>query len=67
MNTGLGFNWVARLVAKGFLQIEGIDYTDTFAPGTQLTSFRILLILAANFNLKITHLDVKTAFLNSDL
>ena len=32
----------ARLVAKGFLQTEGIDYSDTFAPGTQLTSFRIM-------------------------
>ena len=68
MNADGGLDkYKARLVAKGFLQIEGIDYTDTFAPGTQLTSFRIMLILAANYNLKITHLDVKTAFLNSDL
>jgi len=57
----------ARLVAKGYLQRPGVDYSDTFAPGTQLSSFRVLLILATNFNLDLEHLDVKTAFLNSEL
>ena len=57
----------SRLVAKGFLQREGIDYDETFAPASQLNSFRILLTIAANLDLQLSHLDVKTAFLNSDL
>jgi hypothetical protein len=56
-----------RIVAKGFLQRPGIDYTETFAPGTQLSSLRVLLVLAAAHNLNLTHIDVKTAFLNSYL
>ena len=57
----------ARLVAKGFTQKEGIDYTETFSPVSSKDSFRIIMALAAHFDLELHQMDVKTAFLNDDL
>ena len=57
----------ARLVAKGFTQREGIDYGETFAPVVRYSTLRLLVGLAVKLDLKITHLDVKTAFLNGML
>ena len=57
----------ARLVAKGFTQREGIDYNETFSPVSSKDSFRIIMALVAHFNLELHQIDVKTAFLNSDL
>lgn len=57
----------ARLVVKGFNQIEGIDYKETFAPVCRYESIRILLSLAATQGLEIMKFDISTAFLNSTL
>lgn len=57
----------ARLVAKGYTQKEGIDYNQTFAPVVRHSTLRFLIALAVQFDLKIIHLDVKTAFLNGAL
>eukprot|EP00249_Psilotum_nudum_P025288 c29618_g1_i1 orf=159-386(-) len=37
----------ARLMAKGFAQVEGFDYQDTFTPMARLTTICIVLALAA--------------------
>src|SRR5271169_4341381 len=57
----------ARLVARGFSQIYGIDYLDTYAPVVKLASIRILLSLAAIYGLEIHQMDVVTAFLAGNL
>ena len=39
----------SRLVIRGFQQVEGIDYGDTYAPVSKLTTFRMLVSLAAQY------------------
>src|ERR1700733_13405567 len=56
-----------RLVARGFSQIYGIDYLDTYAPVVKLASIRILLAIAAIYGLEIHQMDVVTAFLAGEL
>lgn len=57
----------ARLVARGFVQQEGVDFDDAFAPVARMESVRLLLALAAQEGWRVHHMDVKTAFLNGDL
>ena len=40
----------ARYVAKGFIQISGSDYLETFTPTAELSSIRMLLALATHFH-----------------
>ena len=57
----------ARLVAKGFQQIYGHNYYETYAPVTCLDTIRLTLAEAAANNNYIHQLDITTAFLNSDI
>ena len=52
----------ARLVAKGFSQKQNVDYFDTFAPVTRISSIRMLIALASIYRLFIHQMDVKIAF-----
>src|SRR5438046_7720002 len=54
----------ARIVAQGYSQIAGLDFNETWAPVVRIESVRVLLALAALFDLWIIHIDAKTAFLN---
>ena len=54
----------AIFVARGFSQIEGIDYEETFAPVARYSSIRSILALSAQMGWKIHQMDVKTTFLN---
>ena len=51
-------------MARGFSQVEGVDYDETFAPVACYTSIRSLISIAAKMGWKIHQMDVKTAFLN---
>ena len=57
----------AQLVARGFIQQEGIDYDDAFMPVVRMESVRVLLALASQEGWSVHHMDVKSAFLNGDL
>ena len=56
-----------RLVAKGFKQKTDLDFFDTFSPVTKITSIKLLIAIAAIFDLRIHQMDVKTAFLNEEI
>lgn len=57
----------SRLVAKGYSQQPGIDYTETFAPVVKYSSVRAILSYGLSHNMIIHQMDVVTAFLNGKL
>ena len=57
----------ARLVALGYSQIPGVDYTDNFAPAAHDVSFRIALARMMVEKLDSLVMDVETAFLYEDI
>jgi len=57
----------ARLVVKGFRQVQGVDYDETFSPVAMFKSIRIILAVTAYFYYEIWQMDVKIAFLNGNL
>ena len=57
----------ARLVARGFKQIAGVDYNETFAPTAKMSTFRMFLFFVAHLKLYEDQQDIKTAFLNSPI
>nr|GEW12611.1 ribonuclease H-like domain-containing protein [Tanacetum cinerariifolium] len=57
----------ARLIANGRNQQYGVDCSDTFSPVVKPATMRTVLSIALAQNWHVHQLDVKNAFLNSDL
>nr|GEW64898.1 Gag-Pol polyprotein [Tanacetum cinerariifolium] len=55
------------LVAKGYLQEEGIDFEESFVPVSRIEAIRIFITNAASKNITIYQMDVKTSFRNGEL
>jgi hypothetical protein len=59
--------YCARLVALGYSQVPGVDYTDNFAPVVNDSTFRIMLVIYLTQKLDSEIIDVDGAFLYGDL
>ena len=64
---GIIIRYKARLVAQGFFQVFGVDYTDTYSPVAKFVSIRIMLAISMQLGLIVHTMDVDTAFLNAPL
>ena len=64
---GAVISYKARLVAQGFLQAEGIDYNETFAPTAKLSAICIIAAIAARNNWGLEQTNVDGAYLNAIL
>jgi hypothetical protein len=53
----------ARWVAKGYRQIEGRDFDETYAPVVRSDTSRMMLAIASVLGYQIRQFDIKTAFL----
>jgi hypothetical protein len=56
-----------RLVAKGYSQVEGIDFGEIFSLVAKLTFIIFMLSVVVLFDFEIEQMDVKTTFLHGDL
>jgi hypothetical protein len=57
----------ARLVVKGYAQVAGLDFEETFAPIARLELINILLAYVAHHSFKFFQMDMKSAFLNGPI
>jgi len=55
------------LVYKGYAQIKGVDFEETFAPLDRLEVIIIFLSLSIHNNIKVYHMDVKSGFIDGYL
>jgi hypothetical protein len=56
-----------RLVAKGYSQVEGIDFGEIFSLVSKLNSIIFLLFVSVAFDFEVEQMDVKKVFLHGDL
>jgi len=57
----------ARIVAKGYSQVQGLNYDKTFAPVTRYDLLHLIIALVLHLGLDMSQADIKSAFLNGDL
>jgi hypothetical protein len=56
-----------RFVARGFSQVEGIDYEETFSPVAQYASIQMIIAPVASMGWRVHQMDAKTTFLNGEI
>ena len=65
--TGEISRFKARFVAKGYSQVLGKNYHETYSPTTRLSAIRLLVSLSVQKGSKIRQMDIKTAYLNAPI
>lgn len=65
--TGRLTKYKARLNARGFTQVEGLDYDETFAAVVRTDTIRLLLAHSVQNNLYTAQFDIEAAYLNAEL
>jgi hypothetical protein len=55
------------LVCKGYAQIEGIDFEETFTPVVKMEAICLILAYACSKNVNVYQMDIKSVFLNGEL
>jgi hypothetical protein len=60
-------HYKARLVALGNRHEYGMDYEETFAPFTKITTVRTIIVIAASQGWPLHQMDIKNVFLHGDL
>ena len=56
-----------RYVAKGYSQVENIDYNETFSPTARVASIRMLMNITVQNDFVVHQMDAKTAYLHADI
>jgi len=64
---GNAIQYKAYLIARGFSQVPGVNYFDTFAPVAKLVAIRSVLVMAAAKDLELYQINIKRAYLNREL
>ena len=57
----------ARLVCKGYAQVQGIDFKENFVHVARMEAIRMILAYACSKRIKVYEMDVKSTFLNGEL
>jgi hypothetical protein len=57
----------ARLVCKGYDQIEGINFEETSSPVSRMEAIHLFFAYACSKNVKVYQMDIKSSFLNGEL
>jgi hypothetical protein len=57
----------AWLVTKGYVEKQGIDFEEAFAPVARMESVKLILVVAAREGWRVHHMNVKSAFFIDDL
>ena len=66
-DNGSNIKYNSRFVSKGFSQVQGVDYIDTFALVSKMESIRVVLAIVASKRWEVHHMDVKSAFLHGEI
>ena len=61
------FKYKAILVSKGYSQVQGVDYTETFAPVAKMDSIRLVIAVKASKGWKVHHMDANCALLHGEI